>query len=104
MRFIFLSGGLFGFLLAGTASWAAESGAGRIFFDAACGSLIGATLVRWLWSIVLRGFQDVKPDYVIANFDLGRTFRHDMFAAYKEHRTEMPEDLRLGEFGKTRGA
>ncbi len=58
MRFIFLSGGLVGFLLAGTASWAADCGAGRIFFDAACGSLIGATLVRWLWSILLRGMRE----------------------------------------------
>ncbi len=47
------------------------------------------------WSIVLRGFQDVKPDYVICAFDLaGPTFRHEAFADYKATRQQMPEDLR----------
>jgi DNA polymerase I len=36
-----------------------------------------------------------KPDYLFAAFDLlGPTFRHELFTAYKEHRTEMPEALR----------
>ena len=35
-----------------------------------------------------------KPDYLFAAFDMpGATYRHEMFAAYKEHRTEMPDDL-----------
>ena len=36
-----------------------------------------------------------KPDYLIAAFDLpGPTFRHELFTAYKENRSEMPDDLR----------
>jgi DNA polymerase-1 len=57
------------------------------------GQLVNAAF--GFWSIVLRGFQDVKPDYVIAAFDLaGPTFRHEQFADYKATRREMPEDLR----------
>ena len=57
------------------------------------GKLVNA--VFGFWSIVLRGFQDVKPDYVIAAFDLsGPTFRHEQFADYKATRRQMPDDLR----------
>ncbi len=56
------------------------------------GQLVNAAF--GFWSIVLRGFQDVKPDYVIANFDLGRTFRHDRFSEYKATRRPTPDDLR----------
>lgn len=35
-----------------------------------------------------------KPDYLFAAFDLsGPTFRHNIAATYKEHRTEMPDAL-----------
>jgi DNA polymerase-1 len=35
-----------------------------------------------------------KPDYLFCAFDMpGTTFRHEMFAGYKEHRAEMPDDL-----------
>src|SRR5674476_1145240 len=35
-------------------------------------------------NIVLRGFQDVRPDYVAIAFDLpAPTFRHELSAAYK---------------------
>jgi DNA polymerase-1 len=45
--------------------------------------------------IVLRGFADLKPDYVAVSFDLpGPTFRHEQFAEYKATRTKMPDDLR----------
>ncbi len=57
------------------------------------GQLVNAAF--GFWSIVLRGFQDVRPDYVIACFDLaGPTFRHEQFAQYKATRLEMPADLR----------
>ncbi|MFL5770644.1 MAG: DNA polymerase I [Chloroflexota bacterium] len=53
-------------------------------------------------SIVLRGFQDLQPDYVAVSFDLpGKTFRHDQFAEYKATRTTMPDDLR-DQFPKVR--
>ena len=57
------------------------------------GQLVNA--VFGFWSIVLRGFQDVKPDFVIAAFDLaGPTFRHEQYSDYKATRREMPDDLR----------
>jgi len=57
------------------------------------GTLVNA--VFGFWSIVLRGFQDVKPDYVIACFDLpAPTFRHEQYSDYKATRRQMPDDLR----------
>lgn len=58
MRFIFLLGGMLGFAIAGAASWRADSGAGRIFFDAACGCLVGALLFRWFWTVLLGGLRE----------------------------------------------
>src|SRR3954470_8794740 len=53
-------------------------------------------------SIVLRGFADLKPDYVAVAFDLsGPTFRHDQYADYKATRTKMPDDL-ASQFPKVR--
>ncbi len=64
------------------------------------GQLVNA--VFGFWSIVLRGFQDVRPDYVICAFDLaGPTFRHEQFAEYKQTRRPMPDDLR-DQFPKVR--
>jgi DNA polymerase-1 len=46
-------------------------------------------------SIVLRGLQDLKPDYLAVSFDLpGPTFRHEQYAEYKATRTKMPDELR----------
>jgi DNA polymerase-1 len=56
------------------------------------GQLVNAAF--GFWSIVLRGLQDVKPDYILACFDVGRTFRHDRFADYKATRRPTPDDLR----------
>lgn len=58
MRFIFLLGGMSGFAIAGAASWYADNGAKRIFFDAACGCLVGALLFRWFWTVVLAGLRE----------------------------------------------
>jgi DNA polymerase-1 len=45
--------------------------------------------------IVLRGMQDVKPDYAIVSFDLGKPqFRFDAYPEYKAGRPSMPDDLR----------
>ena len=45
--------------------------------------------------IVLRGMADLKPDYAIVTFDLGRpAFRYDRHPAYKAGRPSMPDDLR----------
>jgi 5'-3' exonuclease len=57
------------------------------------GELVNA--VFGFCSILLRGIQDVRPEYVAACFDLpGPTFRHEQFAEYKATRTPMPDDLR----------
>ena len=53
-------------------------------------------------SIVLRGFADLKPDYVAVAFDLsGPTFRHEQYAEYKATRSRMPDDL-AAQFPKVR--
>jgi DNA polymerase-1 len=64
------------------------------------GELVNA--VFGFCSILLRGIQDVQPDYVAACFDLpGPTFRHEQFAEYKATRQPMPDDLR-SQFPKVR--
>jgi DNA polymerase I len=53
-------------------------------------------------SIVLRGIQDLQPDYLAVSFDLpGPTFRHKQYADYKATRVKMPDDLR-DQFPKVR--
>ncbi|MHB0856331.1 MAG: DNA polymerase I [Anaerolineae bacterium] len=44
-------------------------------------------------SMLLKAIDDLKPDYVIAAFDVGRTFRHEEFADYKGTRATTPDDL-----------
>ena len=64
------------------------------------GELVNA--VFGFCSIVLRGIQDLKPDYIAVAFDLqGPTFRHEQYAEYKATRQRMPDDLR-DQFPKVR--
>jgi DNA polymerase-1 len=57
------------------------------------GTLVNA--VFGFLQIVLRGMQDVKPDYAILSFDLGKPqFRFDAYPEYKKGRPSMPDDLR----------
>ena len=57
------------------------------------GTLVNA--VFGFLQIVLRGMQDVKPDYAIVSFDIGKPqFRFDAFPDYKKGRPSMPDDLR----------
>ena len=64
------------------------------------GELVNA--VFGFCSIVLRGIQDIHPEYLAVAFDLGRpTFRHERFADYKATRQRMPDDLR-DQFPKVR--
>ena len=44
-------------------------------------------------SMLLKAIADEKPDYVIATFDSGKTFRHEEYAEYKATRAKMPDDL-----------
>ena len=45
-------------------------------------------------SILLRIFEQERPDYLAVAFDVGKTFRHEMFDGYKGTRAKMPDDLR----------
>jgi len=57
------------------------------------GTLVNA--VFGFLQIVLRGMQDVKPEYAMLSFDLGKPqFRFDAFPEYKRGRPGMPDDLR----------
>ncbi|HYC72669.1 MAG TPA: hypothetical protein VEB66_15775 [Opitutaceae bacterium] len=58
MRFVFLAGGLAGFLAAGVTGWASDHAADRMLFDAAVGALAGGLLLRWFWTVVLAGIRD----------------------------------------------
>ncbi|MGH2356712.1 MAG: 5'-3' exonuclease, partial [Candidatus Limnocylindria bacterium] len=64
-------------------------------------TLSDGTLVTGIFgflNIVLRGMADVKPDYAMVSFDVGRPqFRFDAYPEYKAGRPSMPDDLR-GQF------
>ena len=58
------------------------------------GTLVNA--VFGFLQIVLRGMQDLKPDYAMVSFDVGKPqFRFDAYPEYKAGRPSMPDDLRL---------
>ncbi len=45
-------------------------------------------------SVLIKMIKDLRPDYIIATFDLaGPTFRHEEFAEYKIHRQKAPDEL-----------
>ena len=57
------------------------------------GTLVNA--VFGFLQIVLRGMQDLKPDFAMLSFDIGRPqFRFDAYPEYKAGRPSMPDDLR----------
>ena len=58
MKFVFLSGGLAGFLVAGAGSFWAGHQPDRILFDGAVGCLVGAILFRWFWTVLVRGIRE----------------------------------------------
>ncbi len=58
MKFVFLAGGLVGFLSAGVAGYLADRSGDRIFFDAAVGCFVGALLFRWFWTVLVRGIRE----------------------------------------------
>ncbi len=45
-------------------------------------------------SMLLNVLRDQRPEYVAVAFDVGKTFRHEMYEAYKGHRERMPDELR----------
>jgi DNA polymerase-1 len=44
-------------------------------------------------SVLLRLLEQERPDYLAVAFDVGRTFRDELFADYKGTREKMPDDL-----------
>lgn len=44
-------------------------------------------------AVLLRILEEDKPDYLAVSFDVGRTFRDDLYAEYKGTREKMPDDL-----------
>ncbi len=45
-------------------------------------------------SMLLNVLREQGPEYVAVAFDVGKTFRHEMYDAYKGHRERMPDELR----------
>ncbi len=58
MKFIFLIGGILGFVLAATTGWLSERAPDRILLDSALGCIAGALLFRWFWTVLLRGLRE----------------------------------------------
>ena len=58
MKFVFLTGGLTGFVLGLVTSWQLDHAPDRVFLDASVGCLAGALLFRWFWTVVLSGLRD----------------------------------------------
>ncbi len=58
MKFIFLAGGLAGFLLAVATGWFAGHAPDRVLLDGAVGCLVGALLFRWFWTVLVRGIRE----------------------------------------------
>ena len=46
-------------------------------------------------SVLFKIIEQDRPDYLAVSFDTGRTFRDDLFPAYKGTRAKMPDDLGL---------
>lgn len=44
-------------------------------------------------NMLIKTWTDERPDYLAVAFDLGRTFRDDLFEPYKGTREKMPEEL-----------
>ncbi len=44
-------------------------------------------------SMLITVLRDFAPDYMAVSFDVGRTFRHDLFEEYKAQRPETPENF-----------
>jgi DNA polymerase-1 len=79
----------------------------RAYFALTVGSAQGAPATRWVTSkgestagvygftsILLRILEQERFDYIAVAFDTGRTFRHEIYAAYKATRAKMPDELR----------
>jgi DNA polymerase I len=59
------------------------------------GTLVNA--VYGFTRILLTVIAEMKPEYLCVSFDVGKTFRHEQYPAYKAHREKMPEELKAQE-------
>lgn len=64
---------------------------GKASFSTAQGEHTNA--VYGFANMLIKAWIDERPDYIAVAFDLGRTFRDDLFEAYKGTREKMPEEL-----------
>ncbi len=64
---------------------------GRLQFSTSGGEITNA--VYGFASMLLKSWHEQQPDYVVAAFDRGRTFRDDLFPEYKATRDKMPDEL-----------
>ncbi len=46
-------------------------------------------------SVLMRLYEQEKPEYLAVTFDGGHSFRDEIFSAYKGTRAKMPDDLRI---------
>ncbi len=58
MKFVFLVGGTGGFLTAAATDYFSDRTPDRILLDGAVGCLVGAFLLKWFWSVLLRGVHE----------------------------------------------
>ncbi|MBC7365867.1 MAG: hypothetical protein H7343_03485 [Undibacterium sp.] len=58
MKFIFLSGGFAGFIIAAATGWSSDHSPQRTLLDAAVGCLVGALLFRWFWTVLVGGIRE----------------------------------------------
>ena len=73
----------------------------RTYFALTSSGFSGTTLsgeptagVYGFTSVLLRLLEQERPDFIAVSFDLGKTFRDELFPAYKGTRDKMPDDLR----------
>lgn len=64
---------------------------GRLQFSTSRGEITNA--VYGFASMLLKTLHDHQPDYLAVAFDRGRTFRDDLYPAYKATRDKMPDEL-----------
>ncbi len=60
MKFVFLTGGFVGFVLAALSGLAAGRDSALVLRDAAIGCFVGALLFRWFWSAVVNAVSETR--------------------------------------------
>jgi DNA polymerase I len=64
---------------------------GAVTFSTKAGEFTNA--VYGFANMLIKTWNDERPDYIAVAFDLGRTFRDELFDAYKATRAKMPDEL-----------